>query len=73
MRKLPATCRLCPRDVLEGRRGLCRGCYLRAYRGTALPEGAQCACGVSNPIALVKAGEAVRCYNCRALERAAVA
>jgi hypothetical protein len=67
-------CRLCPRPALEPRRGLCRGCYLREYRGTALPEGAACVCGVSNPITLVKCkGGGVRCYNCRALERAATA
>ena len=66
-------CRICPRDCHEGRRGLCRGCYLRAFRGTALPEGAACVCGVDNPIVLVKCGGGVRCYNCRALEKAAAA
>lgn len=67
-------CRLCPREVRQLRRGLCMGCYLRDSRGTHPGEGASCVCGVSNPIALVKSrhGE-VRCYNCRALERAAVA
>lgn len=62
----------CTRLAAKGRRGLCRGCYLRDYRGTAIPEGARCECGMSNPAALVKTGPAVRCYNCRALARAAL-
>jgi hypothetical protein len=67
-------CRLCPRDAIEPRRGLCRGCYMREYRGTSLPAAAACSCGMSNPVALVKCrGGDVRCYNCRALERGAVA
>ena len=68
------TCRACPRPAIQPRRGLCRGCYMRQYRGSELPEGAACVCGVSNPITLVKCkkGGPVRCYNCRALERAAV-
>lgn len=70
----PVTCRACPRATDEPRRGLCRACYLRAYRGTALPADAACECGAHNPIVLVttRAG-AVRCYNCRALERASAA
>lgn len=66
-------CAKCPREVTELRKGLCRGCYLRKYRGTAIAPGARCVCGESNPIVLVKTGNAARCYNCRALERAAVA
>jgi len=37
-------CRTCHRlpDSAGLRRGLCRACYLRAWRGTELPEGASC-------------------------------
>jgi hypothetical protein len=45
---------------------------MRAYRGSTLPSDAACVCGVSNPITLCNTRGAVRCYNCRALERAAM-
>jgi hypothetical protein len=39
-----ALCRTCHRlpDAAGLRRGLCRACYLRAWRGTELPDGASC-------------------------------
>ena len=43
-----ALCTICSRvpsasDSAGLRRGMCRACYLRAWRGTALPDGAACA------------------------------
>jgi NMD protein affecting ribosome stability and mRNA decay len=36
------TCRRAPDDGQGLRRGLCRACYLRAWRGAELPDGAAC-------------------------------
>jgi hypothetical protein len=68
------SCRVCPRSAAALKCGMCQPCYLRAYRGTALPPAARCArpgCVVKNPIVLVRTASGVRCYNCRALDRAA--
>jgi hypothetical protein len=51
------------------RRGMCRACYLRHWRGTALPEGAACvACQERRRIVLrwtrVGAERVVTCQNC---------
>jgi hypothetical protein len=51
------------------RRGLCRACYLREWRGTALPDGAACAiCKERRRIVLrwtkVGAERIVTCQNC---------
>jgi hypothetical protein len=65
-------CSVCPRTAVTLKCGMCQPCYLRAYRGTALPPAARCAgCAVKNPIVLVRTELGVRCYNCRALDRAA--
>jgi hypothetical protein len=37
------TCRTCHAVARALRRGLCRACYLRAWRGTELPDEASCA------------------------------
>ena len=41
---MDAVCRTCHKrpDTAGLRRGLCRACYLRAWRGTELPVGAHC-------------------------------
>lgn len=65
-------CSDCPRMTDEPRKGQCLGCYQRTRRGSALPAGARCLCGQSNPIALVRTHWGVSCYNCRALARAGV-
>ncbi len=51
------------------RRGMCRACYLRHWRGTALPDGAACAiCRERRRIVLrwtrVGGARAVTCQNC---------
>jgi hypothetical protein len=51
------------------RKGLCRACYLRAWRGAALPAGAHCAVCPERRRALLrwtKLGEerVVTCHNC---------
>ncbi len=51
------------------RRGMCRACYLRHWRGTALPDGARCiGCKERRRIVLrwtkVGGGRAVTCQNC---------
>ncbi|MGZ3406588.1 MAG: hypothetical protein ACXVAN_09120 [Polyangia bacterium] len=51
------------------RRGMCRACYLRQWRGTALPDGAACVtCHERRRIVLrwtkVGATRAVTCQNC---------
>lgn len=51
------------------RRGMCRACYLRHWRGTSLPEGAACAiCRERRRIVLrwtrVGGTRAVTCQNC---------
>jgi hypothetical protein len=65
------TCSAC-HSVPNGcglRRGLCRACYLRAWRGTELPVGATCAtCAEKRRIMLrwTKVGveKVVTCQNC---------
>jgi hypothetical protein len=65
-----AVCRKLPEACSVGlRRGMCRACYLRQWRGTALPEGAACAvCHERRRIVLrwTKIGgtRAVTCQNC---------
>lgn len=69
----------CVRVTHEPRRGpqsglvCCRGCYLREYRGTAIPNGAVCRCGEGNPAALIKKAGRVSCLNCRAKHAARLA
>jgi hypothetical protein len=51
------------------RRGMCRACYLRHWRGTALPDGAECVvCAERRRIVLrwtrVGADRVVTCQNC---------
>ena len=51
------------------RRGLCRACYLRAWRGTELPTSAACAtCAERRRIVLrwtrLGTGKIVTCQNC---------
>ena len=51
------------------RRGMCRACYLRHWRGTSLPEGAACAiCRERRRLVLrwtrVGGTRAVTCQNC---------
>ncbi len=51
------------------RRGMCRACYLRHWRGTALPDGASCViCHERRRIVLrwtrVGGTRAVTCQNC---------
>ena len=51
------------------RRGMCRACYLRAWRGTALPESARClACDEQRRVVLrwTQVGDerVVTCQNC---------
>ena len=51
------------------RRGLCRACYLRHWRGTALPEGASCvACKERRRLVLrwtrLGGSRVVTCQNC---------
>ncbi len=64
-------CRTCHRapDASGLRRGLCRACYLRAWRGTELPDGARCElCTERRRMVLrwTKIGTAriVTCQNC---------
>jgi hypothetical protein len=51
------------------RRGLCRACYLRAWRGTELPSAAACGlCSEKRRVVLrwtkLGAGKLVTCQNC---------
>jgi hypothetical protein len=72
----PVLCDSCPRLTRAPKMGKCQACYLRSYRGSALPARARCerrGCHERNPIVLVRVGDAVRCYNCRALDRARAA
>jgi hypothetical protein len=62
------TCRRRP-DAAGLRRGMCRACYLRAWRGTALPDGASCAfCPERRRMVLrwTRVGDdrVVTCQNC---------
>jgi hypothetical protein len=63
-------CRTCHNAARSGlRRGLCRACYLREWRGTALPASASCAlCSEKRRVVLrwtrVGSGRAVTCQNC---------
>ena len=70
---LPPACKVCRKssDALAVglRRGLCRACYLREWRGTALPDGASCACCKERRrivLRWTKVGSAriVTCQNC---------
>jgi hypothetical protein len=63
-----ASCRQPPRGC-SLRRGMCRACYLRAWRGTELPEDAACcACDERRRVFLrwTQLGEdrTVTCQNC---------
>jgi hypothetical protein len=69
----PPACKVCRKsaDALAVglRRGLCRACYLREWRGTALPDGAACTiCKERRRIVLrwTKVGteRIVTCQNC---------
>jgi hypothetical protein len=67
-------CRTCHRVVDAGsgvglRRGLCRACYLRAWRGTELPESASCVlCPEQRRVVLrwtrIGGSKVVTCQNC---------
>lgn len=64
-------CRTCHRapDSVGLRRGLCRACYLRAWRGTELPPGATCAvCPERRRVVLrwtrLQREKIVTCQNC---------
>jgi hypothetical protein len=63
-------CRTCHGAASSGlRRGLCRACYLRAWRGTELPAGAACAlCPEKRRVVLrwtrVGSAKLVTCQNC---------
>jgi hypothetical protein len=72
----PLGCQVCrkPADSLGVglRRGMCRACYLRHWRGTALPESAAClGCKERRRMVLrwtklgpTEAGRVVTCQNC---------
>jgi hypothetical protein len=73
----PLACKVCRKSAdachsaswVGLRRGLCRACYLREWRGTALPDGAACMiCKERRRIVLrwTKLGSAriVTCQNC---------
>src|SRR5258708_39782736 len=73
----PLACKVCRKSAdachsaswVGLRRGLCRACYLREWRGTALPEGAACTiCKERRRIVLrwTKVGtqRIVTCQNC---------
>ena len=67
----PARCRTCRKlpDLAGLRRGLCRACYLRAWRGAELPDGAVCViCRERRRIVLrwTRLGDSkvVTCQNC---------
>jgi hypothetical protein len=62
-------CRTCNGSSSALRRGLCRACYLRAWRGTELPAGATCAtCPEQRRIVLrwtrLGGARVVTCQNC---------
>jgi hypothetical protein len=62
-------CRTCRAPAQSLRRGLCRACYLRAWRGTELPSGARCAtCSERRRMVLrwtrVGPERVVTCQNC---------
>lgn len=62
------TCRRAP-DSAGLRRGMCRACYLRHWRGTQLPDGAGCAtCAEKRRMVLrwTRLGTAkiITCQNC---------
>jgi len=63
------TCRAHSGDGIGLRRGLCRACYLRAWRGAELPDGATCVtCRERRRMVLrwTRLGDAkiVTCQNC---------
>jgi hypothetical protein len=62
-------CSLCRSTASPLRRGLCRACYLRAWRGTALPTRAGCAtCPERRRVVMrwtrLGSERAVTCQNC---------
>jgi hypothetical protein len=66
-----ARCRTCQREPDSSglRRGLCRACYLRAWRGAELPDGATCVtCSEKRRVVLrwtrLAAAKVVTCQNC---------
>jgi hypothetical protein len=66
--KVCETCHKKP-DAAGLRRGLCRACYLRVWRGSSLPPSAHCAFCAERRRAVLrwtKAGDekAVTCQNC---------
>ena len=71
--KAVVACQVCrkPADSLGVglRRGMCRACYLRHWRGTALPHGARCvACKEQRRLVLrwtrLGGARVVTCQNC---------
>lgn len=69
----PPACVVCHKSAdslgVGLRRGMCRACYLRHWRGTALPDGAACvACRERRRLVLrwtrLGQGRAVTCQNC---------
>lgn len=64
-----APCATCHKETAGLRRGLCRACYLRAWRGTELPPRATCTlCSERRRIVLrwtrVGMERIVTCQNC---------
>src|SRR5438034_295158 len=62
-------CSTCQRLTAGLRRGLCRACYLRAWRGAELPQGAGCAiCPEKRRVVLrwtrLLTEKIVTCQNC---------
>src|SRR4051812_1811018 len=62
-------CRTCQRSVASLRRGLCRACYLREWRGTELPARAGCALCPEKRRAVLRwtrigGGRQVTCQDC---------
>lgn len=62
-------CENCKTAVPALRRGLCRACYLRKWRGAALPDGAQCTlCAEQRRPVLrwtkVGVDKVIMCQNC---------
>jgi hypothetical protein len=66
----PGSCRICAATSSSGlRRGLCRACYLRQWRGTALPTRATCSLCPERRRAVLRwtrvgTHKIVTCQNC---------
>lgn len=73
-RQRTVTCPGCGQTTDEPRRGLCRSCYLKQWRGTGIPQGASCA-GCAEPrrvllqLKTIAGARVPLCYNCSQLLR----